>query len=161
MKPIVIRHFHRIPLIVSIPIVLLTPLLLAMILFGNESLSLIGILLLAIIATGLGFFSSYGIKITEKKVVLISQDFFKIFRYEDVISITVIFYPTRIRGEVRVKGQKPYSFIFDGVDLSRPSALIRAPLITSLKLSQTFVDKSISKLLTCEKVKIQNNYTKG
>ena len=104
-------------------------------------------------------FFSYGIKITSKRVVLISQRMIKSFRYEDVIYIKIDFHNESIQGEIKAKQQKACTFCFDGIDLSGRSLFLSHLWISGLKLSKRFVDQSIASLSNCEKVRVQNFFT--
>lgn len=135
MKSINIKNFHKIPI-------------------------LIGAVPLTALIVGMGFFWNYGIRITSKRVILMNQLMLKIFRYEDVIYIKIVFDNDTISGKIKAKHKKACEFCFDGIDLSSRSLFLGHLWIEGLKLTKKFVDKSISDLSACEKVKIQNLYTK-
>ena len=101
-------------------------------------------------------FFAYGIKITDKKVTLISQRMFKTFRYEDVLYINIIFKNNSIEGEIKAKGQPIFNFTFDGIDLGGVAHIFTHLYIKGLNLSQKFIDESIDELKRCEKVRIKN-----
>ena len=113
---------------------------------------------LTALVISMGFFLNYGIRITSKRVTLMNQHMLKVFRYEDVIYIKIIFDNENIFGEIKAKKQKTYEFCFDGVDLSSGTSFLMLYWIAGLKITRKFVDKSISDLSACEKVKIQNLY---
>ena len=114
--------------------------------------------MLALFAVGFGFFFSNGIRITDKRVTLIGQSMLKTFRYDDIDYIKVVFQNNCISGEIKVKHQKAYSFSFDQIDLNPGSFLLHFIYIAELKLTDKFVDKCISDLSRCEKVKVVNYY---
>ena len=89
-----------------------------------------------------------------------NQRMLKVFRYEDVIYIKIVFDNDSIFGEIKAKNQKTYEFCFDGIDLSGGSSFGGILWIAGLKITRKFVDKSILDLSACEKVKIQNLYAK-
>lgn len=164
MRPISIKNFHKIPILMKLLLLICTPFCLWLFIVGalNDSgLAFAGAIPLTAILIGLGFFLNYGIKITSKRVVLMNQDMLKVFSYEDVSYIKIGFTNDSVFGTVKAKNQKAYDFYFDGVDLNRGFAWFHSRfLISGLKITEEFVEKSIAKLSACEKVKIQNRYVK-
>jgi len=128
----------------------------------NEGVALSGAIPLVVMIVGMGFFWSYGIRITEKSVTLINQHMLKVFDYEDVIYINISFGKDSIFGEIKAKNQKVYDFCFNGIDLNHGRSVCFFPSlwVSGLRLTEKFVDKSIAKLSTCEKVKSQNLYAR-
>ena len=163
MKSIKISNFHHIPFLMKLLILIGLPICLCFLVIGiikhSIGLILIGTIPLISAIIGLGFFFSYGIKITSKKVILINQRMLKIFPYEDVIYIKIVFRNDNIEGEIKAKNQKTYLFCFDGIDLSLNASFLSYLWISGLKLTKEFVEKSIASLSACEKVKIENFYT--
>ena len=162
MKPIKIRNFHRIPILFKILMLLGLPIILCFLVVGIAenigSLTFIGAFVLVIVAVGLGFFYSYGIKISSKRVTVFNQDMIKNFRYDDVVYIEIVFDQDDICGEIKAKQQPKCVFRFDGIDLNR-GALFRTRFLESnLKITKKFVDKSIAQLSNCEKVRVRNLY---
>lgn len=164
MRPISIKNFHKIPILMKLLLLIGTPLCLWLFIIGilNDSgLAFVGAIPLTAVLIGLGFFANYGIKITSKRVVLINQDMLKVFSYEDVSYIEIGFTNDSVFGTVKAKNQKAYDFYFSGVDLNKGFQWFHSRFLESdLKITEKFVKKSIAKLSTCEKVKIQNNYGK-
>ena len=162
MKPIKIKNFHRIPVLLKILMLIGVPLIFWFFIAGITedipSLTFIGSMIIVIVAVGIGFFYSYGIKITSKRVIVINQDMIKTFRYDDVVYIEVIFGEDTICGEIKAKQQPKCVFYFDGIDLNRGSLFSTRFLESNLELTKKFVDKSIDKLSKCEKVRIKNSY---
>ena len=163
MKTIKVRHFFRMPFLMKLLIAIALPICFWFLIVGIVEhiveLILIGAIPLVSAIVGFGFFFSYGIKITSKRVVLISQRMIKSFRYEDVIYIKIDFHNESIQGEIKAKQQKACTFCFDGIDLSGRSLFLSHLWISGLKLSKRFVDQSIASLSNCEKVKVQNFYS--
>lgn len=161
MKTIRIKHFHRLPFLIYLHLSIAAPICLAFLVIGitDNIPELKAIVAIAFIAlcVGFGFFLNYGIKISSKRVVLLNQEMFKIFRYEDVVYIKITFYNDNIKGIIKAKYEEPCEFCFDGIDL-RVGRSRSYLWVKGLKFTQRFIDKSIAKLSTCEKVKIQNAY---
>ena len=162
MKKIKIKHFHKIPLMVSlifpIGILLSVIFLISGISSSDGILTAIGLIPIISLAIALPFFFNYGITITDKKVTLISQHMLKRFDYEDISYIKVVFKKHVIAGEVKTLDQKIFAFSFDGIDLSTSRSLFPRLYISGLNLSKKFVDRNISELSRCEKVKVLNLY---
>lgn len=165
MRPICIKNFHKIPILMKLLLLLGVPLLLWLFIVGmlNDSgLAFVGAIPLTIVLIGLGLFSNYGIKITSKRVTVLNQDTWKTFLYEDVIYIEIVFGNDSVFGTIKAKNQKAYDFYFSGVDLNRGFQWFHSRFLESdLKITGNFVKKSIATLSTCEKVKIENRYVKG
>ena len=163
MKSIKIRHFYRMPFLMKLLILIALPICLCFLILGITEhvagLVCIGAIPLGATIIGLGFFFSYGIKSTSKRVTLINQGMLKIIPYEDVVYLKIIFDTESIHGEIKIKQQKACSFCFDVINFSSARSFFPHLWISGLKLTKAFVDKSIESLSTCEKVKIQNLYT--
>ena len=164
MKPIRVKHFHKMPIFMKILISLAIPLCIFLVIGGMihriTDIIVIGAIPVVILVIAAAFFLNYGIKITSKRLVLMNQSMWKIFRYEDVIYMKITFDQNRIFGEIKAKYQKPYEFCFDGIWLGGASSLFSFCISSDLKLTKKFVDKSIADLSTCEKVRIKNLYPK-
>ncbi len=162
MKTIKIRNFHRIPILLKILMLLGLPLIICFLVVGITEdiggLTFIGAFVLVIVAVGFGFFYSYGIKITSKRVTVLNQDMIKTFRYDDVVYIEIIFDEDTICGEIKAKQQPKCFFYFDGIDLNRGAVFSTRFLESNLKITKKFVDKSIAQLSNCEKVRVKNLY---
>ncbi len=163
MKPINIKNFHKIPLLMNLLLLIAVPLCICFlttgIMYKITELIVIAAIFLVALVIGIGFFLNYGIRITSKRVTLMNQRMLKVFRYDDVIYIKIVFDNDTISGEIKTENQKAYEFYFDGIDLSTGSSFFAHLWVTGLKLTKNFVDKSISDLLVCEKVKVQNSFT--
>lgn len=165
MRPICIKHFHKVPILLKILILVGISLggwLLGVGLAGRVfELIVVGSIPLAVIMLGLVLFWNYGIKITSKRVTLLSQDTWKTFLYDEVIYIEIGFSDDSIYGTIKAKNQKAYDFYFSGIDLNRGFQWFHSRFLESdLKITEQFVKRSIEKLSTCEKVKTENRYRK-
>ena len=162
MKPINIKHFHKIPILMKLLLLIGMPpfiyFFIAGIAYQIAELALIGGILLATLIVGGSFYLNYGIRITSKRVTLMSQHMWKVFRYEDVTSIEIVFEQDIIHGEVKAKGKETYDFYFDGIDLSTGSLLGGRFWSSGIRITQRLVDKSIAACSVCEKVKIKNSF---
>ena len=159
MKTIKIKHFYSLPLLETLLVLIGLPLCIFFLISQNPGLIALGAIVLVVVIVGCVFFFNYGITISPKAVVLMDQDMLKIFPYEDVIYIKIVFQNDSIEGEVKARGQKPFPFCFTG---THPRGLIFLGYIFStsgVKITKKFVDKSIERLSCCEKVKIKNLYT--
>ena len=165
MRPICIKHFHKVPILMQLLLLLGVPLLLWLMVTGitvqSAGLTFVGAIPLFIVLIGFGFFWNYGIKITSKRVTLLSQDMWKTFYYDEIKYIEIGFSNNSIYGTIKAQNQKAYDFYFSGIDLNRGSQWFHSRLLESdLKMTEQFVKRSIEKLSVCEKVKIQNRYVK-
>ena len=161
MKPIKIRGFHKLPImlkLITLPALLIcTAFLTIGIIYRNESLAVIGAVPLVIAVACLTLFSCYGIKISEKRVSIIGQRMFKIYRYEDVSYIKIVFYSSSVEVEIKVKGEKSELFLFDGVSLHPTASFLYGLYTAGLRLSERFVNKSIESLSRCDKVSVKRD----
>ena len=123
----------------------------------NYGLAILCLLLGVVILIATYFRFNYGITITEKRVVAIEQAGIKILRYDDVSSIVVKFTDESVVAYIRMKNQKEYTFVWDSIFLGTNVIL---PSHNKIKLYDKWVEKSITNLSECPKVKIQNFYTK-
>ena len=165
MKPINIKHLHKVPVLLKLILLPVLPVCIWLFIFGLVhqivELACIGAIPIFLLIIAGGFFWNYGIRITSKYVTLIDQWMLKVFPYEDVIYIKISFTDEIIFGEVKARNQKIYEFCFTGLDLNRGASFFHTSLLMSgLKLTKPFVEKSIADLSACEKVKIQNLYSK-
>lgn len=164
MRPICIRNFHKVPLLLWLLLLLGVPLLLWLFIIGmlkHSGLVFVGGIPLAIAFVGLGLFFNYGIKITSRRVTVLNQDTWKTFLYDEVIYIEIGFSDDSIYGTIKAKNQKAYDFYFSGIDLNRGFQWFHSRFLESdLKITEQFVKRSIEKLSTCEKVKTENRYRK-
>lgn len=156
MKTIKLRRLFRLPIIMKLMVFVATALCLGFFMSGVADLIVIGVIFVIVMIVGLGFFYSYGIKITPKRVTVINQRMFKIFDYERVSYIKIVFGKQSIWGEIKVYHQKPCEFSFDIVDFSSRTLIGYMLWISEVRLTKKFVDKSIARLSQCEKVQIQN-----
>ena len=159
MKTIKIKHFYSLPLLETLLALIGVPLCILFLLSEKSGLIAVGVIVLVIVIVACVFFFNYGITISPKAVVLMNQDMLKIFPYEDVIYIKIVFQNDSIEGEIKARGQKPFTFCFTG---THPRGLIFLGYIFStsgVKITKKFVDKTIERLSHCEKVKIKNLYT--
>ena len=149
------------PFLIYLLLLIATPTCLGFLVIGITDnipeLIAVGVIYFIALCVGFCFFLNYGIKISSKRVVLLNQQMFKIFRYEDVVYIKITFYNDSIKGIIKARYEEPYEFCFDGIDLRRGGS-ISYFWIKGLKFTKRFVDKSVAKLSACEKVKIQNAY---
>lgn len=165
MRPIRIKHFHKIPILMQLLLLLGVPLLLWLMVTGiavqSAGLTFIGAIPLTAVLIGLSFFWNYGITITSKRVTLLSQNMWKTFLYEDVVYIKIGFSDDSIYGTIKAKNQKAYDFYFGGIDLNIGFQWFHSRFLESdLRITEQFVKQSIEKLAACGKVKIENCYMK-
>lgn len=159
MKTIKIKHFHCLPLLETLLVLIGLPLCIFFLISKIPELITVGAIVLVVVIVACVFFFNYGITISPKAVVLMNQDMLKIFPYENIVYIKIVFHNDSIEGEVKARGQKPFPFCFTG---THPRGLIFLGYIFStsgVKITKKFVDKSIERLSLCEKVKIKNLYT--
>lgn len=122
----------------------------------NYALAILCLLLGVVILIAMYFRLNYGITINEKRVVAIEQAGIKILRYDDVSSIVVKFTDESVVAYIKMKNQKEYTFVWDSVFLGTNIIL---PSENKIKLHEEWVEKSVTNLSKCPKVKIQNFYT--
>ena len=146
------------PIAVILILVLVTPFCAVLAATGIGALIAIACVYFLVVAVGLGFFFSYGIKITEKRVTVMSQWMWKTVRYEDVAYVRIVLEDGCISGEIKTKQQERYPFSFTGVDLSRATSLFPGLLSAGLRIDDAFIENAVARLSECEKVKVQNNY---
>ena len=117
--------------------------------FAILCLLLGGVLLVAV-----WFRGNYGLTIHKKWIIAIEQTKIKIFRYEDVRSITVKFTNEQVTARIQTSHQQEHAFVWDKIYLRTYFSIIHVH--KKVKLDKEFVEKSIANLSTCPKVKIQN-----
>ena len=133
MKPIKIKHFCRLPILLIISlcflIVGITNIIPELIVIGS----------FPVFATivGLSSFFNYGIKITDKRLSIIYVNAFKFFRWEDISWMEIGFDNESIFGEIHFKNQKFYTFYFGEIQLDTTSILSRL-LVIKIKISKHF-----------------------
>lgn len=162
MKPIVIRNFHKKPLIDVLYLFFGALIFLPIFVLGISAKNVFAILLgglyvLVFLAQEI-FLRLYGIRITSKTVTIINQQMRKVFCYDDIVYLKIVFERETIRGEIKLKSQKTYSFLFRGINLGGTTALFPRLSTSKLRLTKSFVEKSIRDLSACDKVRIQNLY---
>lgn len=162
MKPITIKNFHKLPVMLIIVMSIAIPVALCFLTVGicqgSWELILIGAIPLVLVIVGIAFVFNYGITINSKRVTLINQSMIKTFRYEDIVYIAIVFDNDAIYGEVRSKSGNTIEFLFDGIDLRSGSSVLSHLWVSNIKISKEFVFDSIEKLSACPKIKIKNNY---
>ncbi len=122
----------------------------------NYAMAILCLLLGVVILIAMYFRFNYGITMSEKRVVAIEQAGIKILRYDDVSSIVVKFTDESVVAYIKMKNQKEYTFVWDSVFLGTNVIL---PSENKIKLHEEWVEKSVTNLSKCPKVKIQNFYT--
>ena len=122
----------------------------------NYGLAIGCFLLAVVILIAMYFGFNYGITINEKRIVAIEQSEIKILRYDDVSNIVLKFTDESVVAYIKMKNQKEYTFIWDSVFLGTNVIM---PSELKIKLHRKWVEKSITSLSKCPKVKIQNFYT--
>ena len=158
MKTIKLRRLFRLPIMMKLLVILVSAICLFFLISGVTDLIVVGVIFVIVMIVGLGFFYSYGIKITPKRVTVINQRMLKIFDYEKVAYIKIVFDKQSIWGEIKAYHQKPCEFSFDIVDFSSRTAFGYRIWISEIKLTKKFVDKSVALLSQCEKVQIENRW---
>ena len=143
MKPIVIRNFHKKPLIDVLYLFFGALIFLPIFVLGISAKNVFAILLGGLYV-----------------LVFLAQEIFlrKVFCYDDIIYLKIVFERETIRGEIKLKSQKTYSFLFRGINLGGTTALFPRLSTSKLRLTKSFVEKSIRDLSACDKVRIQNLY---
>lgn len=158
MKTIKLRRLFRLPIMMKLLVIIASAICLFFLISGVTDLIVIGVIFVIVMIVGLGFFYSYGIKITPKRVTVINQGMLKIFDYEKVAYIKIVFDKQSIWGEIKAYHQKPCEFSFDIVDFSSRTTFGYRIWISEIKLTKKFVDKSVALLSQCEKVQIENRW---
>ena len=159
MKPIRIKHFLRLPILIKLAVALVLFVGLSLLIFGiAEAVPAfigLGAIFTSVLAIGMGFYLNYGMKITPKRVTVIYHDMIRVLSYDKISYIEIIIRNDVICGEIKTKDQQLHSFCFSDFELD-----IRAPVLTNVnvKLSRKFVDKAVAKLARYDKVKIRNYY---
>lgn len=125
--------------------------------FEVAELTAVGAIILAITVIGFGFYFNYGITVSQKRIVLLYYNAFRIFRREDITRFEIGFDEDSIWGEIKAKGKKAYTFVFDDFSLSSASDLIGVTV--KVKLSEEYADRAIEKLSAIENIKIHNRFS--
>ncbi len=160
MKPIKIRHICRFPILMWI----LMPIGLGIAIFflasgiraDNTELGLLGGFLLLIFAVGMCFDSTYGIKITNNKVVVRWFYESETFKYDNVNYIKIGFDEESVWGEIKVFREKPYEFLLD--EFSLEFGLMSSLTKVKVKISKRKADKILKDLARCDKIRIENRF---
>ncbi|MBQ9783655.1 MAG: hypothetical protein IJW44_03950 [Clostridia bacterium] len=121
----------------------------------NYGLASLCLLLGVVILIAMYFRFNYGITINEKRVVAIEQAGIKILRYDDINSIIVKFTDESVVAYIKMKNQQEHTFAWDSIFLGTNVIL---PSEDKIKLYDEWVEKSVTNLSKCPKVKIQNFY---
>ena len=122
---------------------------------GNYLCAILCLIPITAVVAAIYFRFNYGIRINEKRIVIVEQSHVKVFSYENVRSMTVSFTDKNIRASVQTSDKKEYIFVWDNILAGNRSLL---PSQFGIKLNKQFVEKSISTLSTCPKVKPINFY---
>ena len=158
MKSIKIRGMYRLPLVLIIGLIIGIPLVSWLFFIGiRDSAAVLvgaGILFFLIICVGLGFFINYGVSISEKRVVLIDDGLFKVFRREDIVAFTVIVSKKCMRVELKVRGEKPYKFCFGEFNLDHGAVILPRLWVVKYRISDQYIEKLKSKFEGVEGVKL-------
>lgn len=159
MKPIKIKYFCRLPILLILLLLVGTPIFLWFLIFGIiEAIpAFIVIASIPICGTmvGIGFFLSYGIKITNKRISIIYVNALKFYRWEDVLSMEIGFDNESIWGEIKLRNQSPYIFYFDEFELSSKPILSRLSVV-KIKITKAYVCKITKQLSRIDKIRIIN-----
>ena len=121
----------------------------------NVALAILCLLLGVIILIAMYFRFHYGITINEKRVVVIEQAGIKILRYDDIDRIVVKFTDDRVVAYIKMKNRQEHTFVWDAIFLGSHVIL---PSENKIALHDKWVEKSVTSLSKCQKVKIQNLY---
>ena len=123
---------------------------------GSYGLSVIAILLNILLTFALWCRSfAYGLRISRKRIVAVDQSSIKLLSYEAVSRITVKFTQEAISALIKTKEQAEYLFVWDCIFLGSDPLL---PNRNKVKITSDFIEKSITELSKCEKVRIQNYF---
>ena len=123
---------------------------------GTYSLSVIAIVINLLLTFALWCrFFAYGLRISEKRVIAVDQSSVKFLPYDTVSRITVKFTQETVSALIKTKDQSEYFFVWDSIYLGSNPIL---PNHIKTNITAKFVEKSISELSKCEKVRIQNYF---
>ena len=96
---------------------------------------------------------AYGLRINEKRVIAITQSRIKIIPLNEISRITVKFTPDSVSAIIKTKDQCETSIVWDSLYLGSNPILLNC---INAHISPKFVEKSISSLSKCDKVRILN-----
>ena len=123
---------------------------------GTYSLSVIAIVINLLLTFALWCrFFAYGLRISKKRVIAVDQSSVKFLPYDTVSRITVKFTQETVSALIKTKDQSEYFFVWDSIFLGFDPIL---PNRNKVSVTQKFIEKSISELSKCEKVRIQNYF---
>ena len=123
---------------------------------GTYSLSVIAIVINLLLTFALWCrFFAYGLRISHKRVIVVDQTSVKFLPYGSVSRITVKFTSDAVSAVIKTKDQSEYFFVWDSIFLGSDPIL---PNRNKVSVTQKFIEKSISELSKCEKVRIQNYF---
>ena len=123
---------------------------------GTYALSVISIVINLLLTFALWCrFFAYGLRISEKRIIAVDQSCVKFLPYDTVSRITVKFTQETVSALIKTKDQSEYFFVWDSIFLGSDPIL---PNRNKVSVTQKFIEKSISELSKCEKVRIQNYF---
>ena len=105
---------------------------------------------------GYGFLISYGLYVGKTRLIAIEQSAVTILRIDDISRIHVRFKENSISCHIKMKNQKEYTIVWDGIYLGHGGLIFRGSI--PLKLTRSFVDNSIKKLEACNLIEIADQY---
>lgn len=152
-------HFKKSPLFIFFYLLIFAVMTLVAVITlieGSYALSAIAILINILLTFALWCrFFAYGLRINNKRVLAVDQSSIKLLQYDTVSRITVKFTREAVSALIKTKDQNEYSFVWDSIFLGSDPIL---PNRNKAKITPSFVEKSISELSKCDKVRIQNYF---
>ena len=152
-------HFKKSPLFIFFYLLIFAVMTLVAVITlkeGSYALSAIAILINLLLTFALWCrFFAYGLRINKKRIIAIDQTCIKILLYNTVSRITVKFTHEAVSALIKTKDQNEYYFVWDSIFLGSDPIL---PNRNKAKITPSFVEKSISELSKCDKVRIQNYF---
>ena len=100
-------------------------------------------------------FFAYGLRINDKRIIAVAQSQIKIIPLTEISRITVKFTPDSVSATIKTKYQSEIVFVWDSIYLGSNPILLNC---ISANVTARFVEKSISELSKCDKVRILNYF---
>ncbi len=116
---------------------------------GDYGLGALCALVAAVVLVALFFRFNYGIKIGRRLVLVIANDFVRLFKYSSIDRIEVCFYQELITAKIRTADRKRYEVVWDDIYLGYSFIL---PQEAKIKITEKYVEKAVARLSRWEKV---------
>ena len=100
-------------------------------------------------------FFAYGLRINDKRIIAVAQSQIKIIPLTEISRITVKFTPDSVSATIKTKYQSEIVFVWDSIYLGSNPIFLNC---ISANVTARFVEKSISELSKCDKVRILNYF---